>query len=513
MNAGSDGVEVRKPEHRRPSCFGPLLVTAPALLVLRRLVRPVPLGIGLVVLALGLFAVAPRPTVAGFLGLLVVAGCLTVLARIAVHGPFAPVAITFWAFVCIWVGFAPLLQLRAGRLPWADTPLAELYPMAQLVLLAALIAFYFGYSTGGGTEAGSGTEPTAGRGIGSGHSWLRLSVTGAVAVTAATTVLAAVALPFTGGLLVRFTTRDGLRSAMENAGLVSGDDRALAGILSTLPAAASLASLVMCLLCLRGRAYSSRRSRLLLIAATVVAAIVNVIFNNPLSATRFMSFSVLLAIVLCLVDLRSLRRRLLFTGAMVGGLALVYPLANLFRNQSSRSRLRLGLDAYYTFDFDGFQQTVNTVYYVDAHGHTWGHHTISALLFWVPRSIWEGKALPAGIAVADARGYDFQNLALPLWAEMYLEYSWIGVALLMFCFGLVARRLDLVIQRQVTSGAAVVATLFAALQIGLLRGPIGAQIPFAAAAVVIALVGTRLRWSRTRQPAPAEGGLRARTEL
>ena len=462
----------------------------------RRFLGPQPTIVIVVLVLLAAVTVRPHPTLAGVLGLAIVGLCLSELIRIAVTGPFAPVAITLWAFAGVWVGFAPLLQIRDGHLPWRDTPLTGLFVEAQLILLVSLVAFRIGY--GLRVRAGTSAAPRL-------RMWPRISLTPAVAIvaTAVAAALAAIAIPRTGGLWVRFTTRDDLKEMMAETGVTTGPDKALAGLLGTLPAAASLCALVVCLLCLRHRDIG-RRSRILLLSATGVAVLLNLIFNNPLTATRFVTFSVALAAFLCLVDLRARLRRMLFVGMMVFGLLLVYPLANLFRNSASRERLRLGFDAYYTFDFDGFQQTVNTVSYVDTLGHTWGYHTISALLFWIPRSQWTGKALPAGIPVAEGRDYGFTNLALPLWAEFYLEYSWVGVLVAMFCYGWVARRLDGVFQRWQAGAAQVLATVIAACQIGLLRGPLGAQLPFFATAMAIGVFALLLVRRSNRSGVPPD---------
>lgn len=433
------------------------------------------LVIGALVLLLGATMVAPRPTLAGLLGLIVVAVCVAALYRITLRGPFAPVAITFWAFVVVWVGFAPLLQIRDNRLPWKDTPLTQLYPIAQMVLFLAITAFWLGYA-----------RPSAAR-VSQPDRRLEFGVRGAVAVTAGTLLLAAFSIPVTGGLAVRFTNRDSLKAAIQDAGLTGGPDQAMMGLLNTLPAAASLAALVLCIRCLRNRSYADRRSRSILIGATCVSIALNLTYNNPLSATRFATFSVALAVALALLDFSKPWLRAGFVWAMVGGLAVIYPLADMFRNEARQANFRLGAEAYYTYDFDGFQQTVNAIYYTETHGHTWGHQLSSALMFWIPRSLWDGKAVPAGIVVADSRGYKFQNLALPFWAEVFMEFSWVGVALLFFGYGWLAKRLDTVILQQKTSILAILATIVAACQIGFLRGPTGSQIPFVATALVVAL--------------------------
>jgi hypothetical protein len=457
------------------------------------------------VVILGVVTVLPHPTVAGLLGLIIVAICLSALYRVTVTGSFAPVAVTFWSFVTIWVGFAPLLQIRDGVLPWPDLPLRQFYVTAQVILLVAVAAFAVGYQKWGG-----GSRPRPRRGLLKARRGGRLDITieKSLAMTGLALVMAACCLPQTGGLWVRFTTRDTLQTAIKQAGLVGGKDLALLGLLSTLPAAVSLVALVLCLLCWRERNYSGTAARRILVAGTAVAGLLNIIYNNPLTANRFATFSVMLAAGFSLVRFERQRWRAMFSIGMVVGLAVVYPLANLFRNTKSRGKLRLGLDAYFTYDFDGFQQTVNGVYYVQVDGHTWGHHLVSALLFWIPRSLWDGKAIAAGNVVADSRGYSFQNLALPFWAEVFVEFSLVGVVVLFFYYGKLAARLDEAFAGTSVDLTLAVAVVFAACQIGLLRGPLGAQIPLVGAAfamLTFGVVGWRgRRWGLTRElEAPA----------
>ncbi|MEU9504724.1 hypothetical protein AB0D32_00385 [Micromonospora sp. NPDC048170] len=452
-------------------------------------------GIAVVAL-LAVTTVLPRPTVAGVLGLVVVAVCLTALYKTTLSGSFTPVAVTFWAFVTVWVGFAPLLQIRDRRLPWPDLPLDQHHVSAQVILLLAVVAYW-----AGNTRSLPAPRPTT-------SPRTRLTIEKTVVVTGVAVVLAVGCLPMTGGLAVRFGSRDDLQRAITEAGLKSQQDLALLGLLSTFPAAVSAVALVFCLLCWRSRNHADSRARTILLITTGAAVTLNLIYNNPLSANRFASFGVLLAAGLAFVRFERQRWRTLFSVGMLLGLAVVYPLANLFRNERSRGDLRLGLDAYYTWDFDGFQQTVNAVHHAGVNGHTWGHHLVSALLFWVPRSWWEGKAIPAGNAVADSRGYEFQNLALPFWAETYLEFSFVGVVVLFFFYGRLARRLDRALTGSPASLGTALTVMFAAFQIGLLRGPLGAQIPFVGAAFAVLILGVVAwsgpRWGATRPPEPAD---------
>ena len=140
---------------------------------------------------------------------------------------------------------------------------------------------------------------------------------------------------------------------------------------------------------------------------------------------------------------------------------------------------------------------INTVTMVDAKGHADGVHVISGALFFVPRSLWTGKATPASMEVARARGYWFIDLSLPLPAELYLDLGWVGLIVISFGIGAVWRRLDH--SWRAGGRAAIIASYLAVAQIGLIRGPLGSLVPVYGI-VVMLLVALVIRSNRV----PAE---------
>src|SRR5690606_25030719 len=118
--------------------------------------------------------------------------------------------------------------------------------------------------------------------------------------------------------------------------------------------------------------------------------------------------------------------------------------------------------------------------------------------------IWEGKAIGAGNVVAASRGYDFQNLSLPFWAEVFLEFSLVGVVVLFFFYGRMARFLDYSLRDTRAGLIPLLTILFAACQIGLLGGPLGAQMPFAGAAFGVAVISV-VAWRGHAWRLPAAG--------
>jgi hypothetical protein len=125
-------------------------------------------------------------------------------------------------------------------------------------------------------------------------------------------------------------------------------------------------------------------------------------------------------------------------------------------------------------DFDGFQTSMNAVLYAKLYGHTLGAQLASSLLFFVPRSLWPDKGVSSGQMIAEALGYRFTNLSTPFPAEMYLDFSFVGVILGGLCVGYLYRRLDYLCAAAVDYGGPnlhlLMVGLIAGFTIFLMRG-------------------------------------------
>ena len=161
---------------------------------------------------------------------------------------------------------------------------------------------------------------------------------------------------------------------------------------------------------------------------------------------------------------------------MMSGTLLVYPLLNFFR--SDNFRRASGFDSLASEDFDGFQQVVNTGQYVSQWGSGFGNHTLSALLYFVPRSIWTSKEVPASWVVAENRGYSYVNLSLPVHAEWYLDVGLVGMVTLMLMLGVALGRLDHWWLDAPDSRVAAVVPIVAIAMLGVIRGPLGGEVPY-----------------------------------
>lgn len=99
-------------------------------------------------------------------------------------------------------------------------------------------------------------------------------------------------------------------------------------------------------------------------------------------------------------------------------------------------------------DFDGFQMSVIGVRYVIQQGHTWGEQILSALFFFVPRSIWPDKTLGTGAMLANNEQFSFINLSSPLFLEAYIDFSFMGVIALSALAGALIARAEKLINNQ-----------------------------------------------------------------
>lgn len=93
-------------------------------------------------------------------------------------------------------------------------------------------------------------------------------------------------------------------------------------------------------------------------------------------------------------------------------------------------------------DYDAFSMLARTVSYVKVFGTTHCNSILTVLLFFIPRSIWPGKAEASGEIIAIAQGQLFTNLACPLPAEGYINLGFIGLLLFAGAYGLLCKLID-----------------------------------------------------------------------
>ncbi|MGB4778358.1 hypothetical protein [Microbacterium sp.] len=414
---------------------------------------------------------------------LVLASSVAVIALVgalqSVASGLRPVAAAFYIFTFAWLGVGPIMQMSIRRVAWGDlTILSDTGAMRHALALTALAAaaFWVGNRLGQRNERTRRRPPT--------HSTVRTPIQWLLSV--ALIVVGANAIRVLG-MSNYFVARTERAEALNNAGIGSASVGGVEYALYTvLPSSLAIAVLLLAIIGLKSTRWQGRSVGISQWFHLALGLAGCAFFANPVSQTRFIAVIAIGGAALQLFEWRSRFSGYLFLAGGLVGTLLVYPLANAFRYAGS-SLGDVTQDTFAGADFDGFQQVVNTLRFVETHGYTWGNELLSSALFFVPRSFWEWKAIPASVRVAEDAGYTFTNLSLPLHAELYLQFGLIGLALGMLWLGWISGRLDSEWLTHPRSKWALLAPVAAFSMFGLLRGPLGAQVP-AFAAIIIFLV-------------------------
>lgn len=144
------------------------------------------------------------------------------------------------------------------------------------------------------------------------------------------------------------------------------------------------------------------------------------------------------------------REKRWITYAIIFGLILVFPAANVFRNAATMSGgsiseliLRNIQNTYLEAHYDAHQMFISIQQYVEKYGFSYGYQLLGALLFFVPRSIWPTKPYGTGRMAFEALSqYWFTNVSAPLVSEGYSNFGVVGVIGFGLIVGLLVNQLD-----------------------------------------------------------------------
>lgn len=226
------------------------------------------------------------------------------------------------------------------------------------------------------------------------------------------------------------------------------------------------------------------------------------LITNPISSARYDFGTVGFALAVALGAMITIRRARVAMGGTLFALMFVFPIADAFRTDIVNVE-RLGFFAEYSDnpDYDGFWQIANTLAYLHDVGLNVANQFFGVMFFWVPRAIWPEKPVDTGILLANYRGYSFNNLSAPLWAELMINGSTALLVLGFVVIGAALRRLDVRIAASLLGRGqwwSIVGAVFPFYMVILLRG----SLLQATGALVVALACLfAVRSPRRRQPA------------
>ncbi|MCD5343522.1 oligosaccharide repeat unit polymerase [Arthrobacter sp. AK04] len=380
------------------------------------------------------------------------------LAVIGSDGRGRTMQFFFWVYAYFFLGLAPLAQITEGIWPWPSTVSTQTGEMASVIIVAALLA----YETG--RMYCERRPPTVG--------WAQ---TPRVLSPKRMLVVLPVAALVSIGQIIRIgpSTLLADRESFSNllAAGAGADARATAGLTVAALISASFASAYLIVLAKRNKVIHGW-------ALTSVFLVTLALFaSNPNSSARYVTTSVWVGILMALLWPLTRKAFLCLALAVTGGLLVIFPLLNVFRREGGRATTSDSLNGtLIQGDYDSFQQIANTVDHVSEHGHTYGHQFLSALLFFVPRSLWPEKGLDTGALVGASRGYYFTNLSAPLPAEMYIDGGLFLVVLAFLVLGAFTVWAERQAQKPITE-----------------RGFVGLMVPMVSVYQVIILRGSLLQ--------------------
>ena len=402
-------------------------------------------------------------------------------------------SMTFWLFVYVFFGLAPLFQLVADEffLPeqlLGSSPSPSLRLEAMLVVVVGLAAAEVGMVVArrtGSTDESAPTRPP----LRLDPVRLRLFGIGALVVSAA-------ALAVSGGLAAVTGSRETFNRLTGFGGGNIGQD-ALPFVLIRMPPAVAFVLHLH-----HVRRIGWRNADLGTRLWVVVLGVATLVIDNPKSTPRFLVGSIALGAVFSLLLPRNRRLVASVMVLTVAVLVVLFPYLDIYRRDETGSRRGGVTDQMLTSqDYSMYTQVQATVEFVQLHGFTNGRQATSTLFFFVPRSVWQGKPFDTGDVVFDALGYPRRlNESAPLWSELFVDGGWLLLASGFAAYGFVLRRGE---DRFLRSGdaltyAACMFPLLAGYQIFVLRGALLAAVP----RLVAILVAGRLCFSRDAPPAP-----------
>ncbi|MCX5345493.1 hypothetical protein [Streptomyces atratus] len=405
----------------------------------------------------------------------------------------------FWMFVYIAMGVAPFAQAVIGQTP---TPMVG--PRSDLVTAIALIlvgcaAFDLGALLASRRPLRRRATARSGSGPATAHR-MRLRLLVVLAFAASGYYILKL-----GGPAIFFTSRQEISASVAVSQVASSQSNVGSAFLKGFGTVPALLGLLFC----TRRLVTSRRARRSPSTVLVWCAllILNIVVNNPISNARYWFLTVLVSLLFTAFPSSAAMYRSVLAMGVVGALVL-FPYADRFRYDSAGYRPVDSSSVFEPLATKDYDQTVmfaNTITWVETRGHTYGRQLAGSALFFVPRSVWNGKPEDTGVRVGQWMGMNMTNLSAPLWTELWVDFGAPGMVGGLALIGYVAARTDRRYARAVSrdgpgpgSVLAIAAPLIAGYTFILLRGPLLQSVGKLAIAALCLLLITSFR-SRSGQ--------------
>jgi len=146
------------------------------------------------------------------------------------------------------------------------------------------------------------------------------------------------------------------------------------------------------------------------------------------------------------------------------GFFFFFPLLNYFR--SGINTVDLGFNLFVSPHLDAFSNLASIFYHNVV---TNGKQLLGSLLFFIPSTLWKDKITPTGELLAQYTNQTHTNVAIPLFAEGYVNFGILGVILLVVLVAFLNTFMDGVICNSRAS-IKIIFYLFLGFEFYLMRG-------------------------------------------
>lgn len=164
-----------------------------------------------------------------------------------------------------------------------------------------------------------------------------------------------------------------------------------------------------------------------------MGSLLMILVNFPSGTARYWTASIYIGLIILI--LKKFKNPHTFKILIFVGQFVIFPLINIFRNNSFSEVLKLNItipnpaEAFLKGDYDSYSMLLRAFIHTNVHGVTFGYQLLGNLLFFIPRSIWPSKPIGSGSMVAINFGWQFTNVSMPFIGEGYINFGIIGVIL------------------------------------------------------------------------------------
>ena len=170
----------------------------------------------------------------------------------------------------------------------------------------------------------------------------------------------------------------------------------------------------------------------------------SIIAINPISSARYVFLILVVTLGCAVIRVKTDFHSEFYVYAGIILAILVFPNLDFARNESGAFKFLTfseSLNKVANKDFDQVPMGALALQTINSDIAPIGSQFIGELGFWIPRKYWESKPFDTSILIARKNGMSNTNLSMPLWAEGWSSFRYIGLILYPFLLGIFAARI------------------------------------------------------------------------